>query len=162
MKKIILTSLLAMFLFSFGQAQDYNTGIGLRGGLSNGLTIKHFISSNTALEGIISSRWRGVELTGLYEIHNRAFQVDRLNWYYGLGAHVGFWDGDYTYRYGPRNWGEPGRSYTVAGIDFILGLEYNFTEIPFNLSIDWKPAWNFVGYSGFWADGGAISIRYIF
>jgi hypothetical protein len=162
MKKIILTSLLALFLFSFGQAQDYNTGIGLRGGLANGLTIKHFISSNVALEGIISSRWRGLELTGLYEIHNRAFQVDRLNWYYGLGAHVGFWDGDYTYKYGPRTWGEPGRSYTVVGIDFILGLEYNFSEIPFNISIDWKPAYNFVGYSGFWADGGAISIRYIF
>ena len=57
---------MALFLFSFGQAQDYNTGIGLRGGLSNGLTIKHFISSNTALEGIISTRWRGLELTGLY------------------------------------------------------------------------------------------------
>ena len=162
MKKIILTSLLALFLFSFGQAQDYNTGIGLRGGLSNGLTIKHFISSNTALEGIISSRWRGLELTGLYEIHNRAFQVDRLNWYYGLGAHVGFWSGDYTDKYGPRRWGEPGVNYTVVGIDFILGLEYNFREIPFNISIDWKPAYNLTGYRGFWADGGAISIRYIF
>jgi len=49
-----------------------------------------------------------------------------------------------------------------VGIDFILGLENNFKEIPFNISIDWKPAYNLTGYSGFWADGGAISIRYIF
>jgi hypothetical protein len=41
-------------------------------------------------------------------------------------------------------------------------LEYNFKEIPFNLSLDWKPALNLVGSSGFWGDGGAISIRYIF
>jgi len=35
-------------------------------------------------------------------------------------------------------------------------------EVPFNISIDWKPAYNLWGYSGFWADGGALSIRYIF
>lgn len=162
MKKIILTSLLALFLFSFGQAQDYNTGIGLRGGFYNGLTLKHFISSNRALEGLISSRWRGLELTGLYEIHHRAFQVDRLNWYYGLGAHAGFYNGDYTYKYSPHPWGEPGNSYTVIGVDFILGLEYSFTELPINIGIDWKPVYNFTGYSRFWADGGAFSIRYIF
>ena len=158
MKRIGLTILLAVCCFFVGNAQDYNTGIGLRAGFSNGLTIKHFISSTSALEGIISSRWRGIELTGLYEIHGRAFQTERLNWYAGFGAHVGFWDGRYTNKY----WGNDGERYTVIGVDGILGLEYNFVEIPFNLSIDWKPAFNFFGYSGFWADGGALSIRYIF
>jgi hypothetical protein len=28
-------------------------------------------------------------------------------------------------------------------------LEYSFSEIPFNVSIDWKPTFNFYGYSGF-------------
>jgi hypothetical protein len=156
MKKLGFTMLLAAFLFSFSQAQDYKTGIGLRGGFANGLTIKHFVGSNAALEGIIASRWRGLELTGLYEFHNQAFHVDRLNWYIGFGAHVGFWNGD------DANWGDPGESYTVVGLDGILGLEYNFVEVPINLSIDWKPAFNFYGYSGFWGDGGALSIRYIF
>ncbi len=156
MKKLGLTILFTLFIISFSNAQDYNTGIGLRGGLANGVTIKHFVSSNTAFEGIISSRWRGLQLTGLYEIHGRAFNTDRLNWYIGFGAHVGFWNGDYA------NWGEPGDSYTVVGIDGILGLEYNFIEVPINLSIDWKPAFNLIGYTGFWADGGALSIRYIF
>ncbi len=155
-KKIGFTILLTVCLFSFSYSQDYNTGIGLRGGFDNGITIKHFVSSKAALEGIIASRWRGLELTGLYEIHNRAFDTDRLNWYYGFGAHIGFWNGD------NRRWGTHGESYTVIGVDGILGLEYNFEEIPFNLSVDWKPAFNFYGYSGFWADGGALSIRYIF
>jgi hypothetical protein len=158
MKKLGFTILLAFFLFSFSQAQDYNTGIGVRGGFANGLTIKHFVSSKSAFEGIIASRWRGVELTLLYEVHGRAFHTERLNWYVGFGGHIGFWDGRYTNKY----WGNDGEKYTVIGIDGILGLEYNFVEIPFNISVDWKPAFNLFGYSGFWADGGALSLRYIF
>lgn len=158
MKKTLTTLIIAFSFISISMAQDYNTGIGLRAGFSNGLTIKHFISEKAALEGLISSRWRGLELTLLYEVHNRAFNTDRLNWYIGFGGHVGFWDGKYSGKY----WGEPGREYTVIGLDGILGLEYNFVEVPINIGIDWKPAFNISGYSGFWGDGGAISIRYIF
>lgn len=158
MKKFGITILLALSCFVFSNAQDYNTGIGLRAGFTNGLTIKHFVSSKSALEAIVASRWRGLELTGLYEIHNRAFQTDRLKWYIGFGGHIGFWNGDYTNPY----WGVAGTSYTVVGLDGILGLEYSFLQVPLNLGIDWKPAFNFIGYSGVWVDGGAASIRYIF
>ena len=155
MKNLGITILIVFLAFSTAQAQDYSTGIGLRGGLANGITVKHFVSSNAAFEGILTTRWRGLGITGLYEIHGTAFDTDRLNWYAGFGGHLGFWDGRYS------NWGDD-RSYTVIGIDGILGLEYNFEEVPFNLSIDWKPAFNFYGHSGFWGDGGALSIRYIF
>ena len=57
---------------------------------------------------------------------------------------------------------EGGSTYTVIGIDGIIGLEYSFTEIPINVSIDWKPVLNIIGYSGFWGDGGALSVRYMF
>jgi hypothetical protein len=156
MKKITIVLLMAFCSVSLSYTQDYNTGIGLRLGYSNGLTIKHFTGSKTALEGIFASRWRGFEFTGLYEIHNQAFHTERLNWYFGFGGHVGFWNGDYA------GWGNPGTSYTVVGIDGILGIEYNFNEVPLNIGIDWKPALNIIGYSGFWGDGGALSIRYIF
>lgn len=156
MKRITLT-LLSIFIFTFFlEAQDYKTGIGLRGGLYSGLTLKHFISGNSAVEGLLASRWRGFSITGLYEIHHQAFDVERLNWYYGFGAHIGFWNGDYV------KWGEPGVSYTALGIDGILGIEYNIKEIPINISLDWKPEFNIIGYTGFWGDGGALSIRYIF
>ena len=153
-KLIVLVSLFCLVTISY--AQDYNTGIGLRGGSANGLTIKHFVSGNAAIEGIISSRWEGVNLTGLYEIHARAFNEPGLNWYYGFGAHIGFWDGDHTH------WGHEDRNYTVIGIDGILGLEYNFREIPINLSLDWKPALNIFDNNDFWGDQGALSIRYVF
>ena len=158
MKKFGFTILLALCCYLFSNAQDYNTGIGLRGGFANGITIKHFVTSKSAFEGIIASRWKGLELTGLYEIHNRAFDVDRLKWYFGFGGHVGFWHGDNT----RKHWGEPGTAYTVIGVDGILGIEYSFSEIPLNIGVDWKPSFNFYGHYGFWADGGALSVRYIF
>jgi hypothetical protein len=156
MKKKLATLLFALSLCTIGFSQDYSTGIGARLGYSNGLTVKHFISGTSALEGILSSRWRGFEVTGLYELNYNAFNTPRLNWYIGFGGHVGFWNGDHAY------WGNRGESYTVVGIDGIIGLEYNFIEVPIGLSIDWKPEFNFIGYSGFWGDGGALSVRYIF
>ncbi len=156
MKKFLMTTIVMFCIVTLSNAQDYNTGIGLRGGLSSGLTVKHFIGEKAAIEGILATRWQGFIITGLYEIHNQAYEVDRLNWYYGFGGHIGFWDGSNV------SWADDDNSYTVIGVDGILGLEYNFKEIPINISIDWKPAFNIVGYSGFWGDGGAISIRYIF
>lgn len=157
MKKIVLIILIVFWVGLIINAQDYKTGIGARLGFDQGLTIKHFVSEKNALEFLLATRWRGFVLTGLYEIHNQAFNTEGLKWYFGFGAHVGFWNGDYT-----RGWGEPGKNYTVIGIDGILGLEYSFTEAPVNIGLDWKPAYNFGGYSGFWADGGALSIRFIF
>ena len=155
MRKVILTIILGISILTLGSAQDYKTGIGFRAGLSQGLTVKHFINGKAAFEGLLSTRWSGLEITGLYEIHNQAFDVSNLNWYYGFGAHIGFWDGN-------RDWGVLNRSYTVVGIDGILGIEYNFNEVPFNIGLDWKPSVNLSGYYGFRPDGGALSIRYIF
>jgi hypothetical protein len=158
MKKIIIICLFVFGLGVLSHAQDYRTGIGLRAGFNQGLTVKHFISEKSALEFLLATRWRGFELTGLYELHAPAFKTERLKWFFGFGAHVGFWNGDYTY----KRWGAEGEKYTVIGIDGILGLEYSFSEVPFNIGIDWKPSFNLSGYKGFWADGGAISLRYIF
>jgi len=155
MKKLLI--LVSLFcLATLSQAQDYNTGIGLRGGPESGLSIKHFISGNTAIEGLFASRWDGLNITGLYEIHAQAFNEPGLNWYYGFGGHIGFWDGNHSH------WDHDDSNHTVFGVDGILGLEYNFREIPINLSLDWKPALNIFGDPDFWGDNGALSIRYVF
>ncbi|WP_143959599.1 hypothetical protein [Litoribacter populi] len=160
-KKIMIVALLfaGMCLGTEVKAQDYNTGIGLRAGNSAGVTIKHFLSNDVAFEGLIHSRWRGMMLTGLLEVHRNIPEARGLRWYYGAGAHVGFFNAaDRRY----RGWGDPDRSYTVVGIDGILGLEYTFVEIPLNLSFDWKPAFDVIGYQRLWADGFALSVRYVF
>ncbi|MBE9468386.1 MAG: hypothetical protein IMY72_08725 [Bacteroidetes bacterium] len=157
MKKFVLLLFSVILIGGFSaNAQDYKTAIGVRGGMANGLTAKQFVSKNIAYEGILSTRWQGFNITALYEIHKQAFKTPRLNWYYGAGAHIGFWDGSNV------NWASDNESYTVIGVDGVLGIEYNIKEIPINISLDWKPALNIVGYSGFWGNVGAVSVRYIF
>lgn len=157
MKKTIIVIAIGILGFVVNlNAQDYINSIGLRAGLSTGITFKHFLSSNDALEGILTTRWGGFNITGLYERHGRAFDTDNLYYYYGGGAHIGVMSG----RNNP--WFNNTNTYTVIGIDGIIGLEYVFEEIPFNISLDWKPGFNLIGYTGFWGDEVALSFRYIF
>ena len=107
------------------------------------------------MKDCLFSRWHGFDITGLYEIHNQAFDKTISGWFYGFGAHIGFYNGDYV------RMGRPGSTYNVLGVDGIIGLEYSFTEAPINLGLDLKPALNLIGYTGFWADFG-LSVRYIF
>lgn len=154
-RTIILTLLLSGTSYLGAEAQNYTTSLGLRGPFNNGITLKHFISEQSALEGIFASRYRGFSFTGLYEKHQGAFDVDQLQWYYGAGGHIGIYDDR-------SPWFEDSDQKTVIGVDGIIGLEYTIQEIPFNISIDYKPAFNVVGHQGFWGDNGGISVRYIF
>lgn len=157
--------IIAYILISFSvSAQDYKMGIGLRGGLAQGLTIKPTLGDGKAVDIIAATRWQGWNITGLFEIHNPAFDLEGMTWYYGGGGHIGFWQG---YTGHPWFWrlDQINRSYTVIGVDGVIGLEYDFRtlgNIPFTASIDYKPAFNIIGHSGFWGDGGALSIRYVF
>jgi hypothetical protein len=139
-------------------AQDYNTAIGVRVSIAMGLTVKHNFNENNAIEGTIASRWGGFLITGLYE-YTRPFNVEGLNWYYGIGAHFAHWDSKKSDFPEWWNTGHNG-AYTVIGGDGILGIEYTFDSFPMNVSLDWKPVFNFFGYSGLWADMVALSIRY--
>ena len=139
---------------SFGQ--DYKTGLGLRAGLPYGLTVKHFLNKYSALEGLLASRWQGFIITGLYENEHQTGQYPGLNWYWGFGAHVGFWG---TNENPNLNITQSG---AVIGADAILGLEYTFDEIPLNLSLDLLPSVNLIGYTGWGGINGALSIRYVF
>lgn len=156
MKKILAALIFLISVVTVANAQDYKWGIGLRGGLYNGLTIKHNLGRKSGVEGLLYTRWHGFEATALYELHYSAFDVDRLNWYFGPGAHVGFYNGDHY----PD--GTAGDSFITIGVDGIIGIEYNFREAPINLSLDWKPAFNLFGETKFWGDGAALSIRFIF
>jgi len=143
------------------KAQDYNTGVGLRLGWESGITIKHFLSSDAAIEGIIgTSYWGGVYLCGLYELHVNPTEVDGLNLYYGGGAHLRSWSGG-GWGFGNPRWRGYSGSYLGIGLDAIVGLEYKIPEAPLNVSIDFKPALDII--QTFWFHGGgAISIRYTF
>lgn len=158
MKKLILIGIFILFAFSVN-AQDYYTAVGIRGGMSNGFSVKHFVSSVDAVEGIVAFRWGGFIVTGLYEYVHK-FNEPGLSWYYGFGAHIGYWDGG---RAENPNWWDAQHEggLTIMGADGIIGMEYTFENVPINISLDWKPVFNLIGYSGLWGDMAAISIRYV-
>jgi hypothetical protein len=160
MKYAIALAITVMSALSVKAQSDYSTALGLRlGGGVNGISAKHFLSSSDAVEGIFGVYYRGIMVTGLWERHFDAFDVDGLNWYIGGGAHVGFWR---YFNDHPVFDKEFEGSRAVIGIDGIIGLEYTFSEVPINLSTDWKPVVNLVGWSGGYFYDGAISVRYAF
>ena len=108
---------------------------------------------------MLQFRYRGFNVTGLYEVHGTAFNTANLKWYYGGGAHVGFYNGKY-YRGFEKNRADEG--YVEVGVDGILGLEYKIPTIPINISLDWKPALSLIGGVGFIGDGFGLSVRYCF
>lgn len=155
MKKLFIV-VFALFVLGFSAgAQDYRTGVGLRAGFPYGLTVKHFLNETNALEGIVASSWGGFVITGLYENEHWTGQYPGLNWFWGFGAHIGFWDTN-------NNYIDDASVGSVVGADFIVGLEYTFDEIPLNLSLDVMPSVNLLGYTGWGGIHGGLSIRYVF
>ncbi|HET8860168.1 hypothetical protein [Marivirga sp.] len=156
---------LKLFILLFGLvgissafSQDYKSAIGVRGGFPTAITGKHFINKTDALEGLLSGYGGGFEFTGLYEKHANAFDIPYLNWYYGAGFHIGFFD-DTINR--PNYYLENrGTGFTV-GADGILGLEYTLTEIPFVIGIDFKPAIDLAPEPRLFY-GGGVSFRFYF
>ena len=93
MKKSIIIILLVILSGQLINAQDYKTSLGIRAGYPYlGISIKHFVNEKNAFEGIMASNYGGFVITGLYENEHWTGQYPGFNWYWGFGAHVGFWD----------------------------------------------------------------------
>ena len=157
-KKLFIVTLVIGIAASSGlKAQDYHTGLGIRGGFSNGISLKHFYTTNIAVEGILSTRWHGFKITGLAEWHIPVFDTQGLNFYYGGGAHLGIWDSEADY-YGDKIAGNN----LFLGVDGVIGLEYAFPGIPLSIGLDWKPGFEIISDFGFAHDEIALSVRYLF
>lgn len=153
--KNVLFLFLGLMFTCLSQAQSvnthaYKTALGVKVLDGAGITLKSFINSNTALEGI-GFFWRqGFRITGLYEIHGNINGAPGLKWYVGPGAHIGFYNNDFY------------NGSTSAGIDGVLGLDYKIKEAPINFSLDWQPSFEFANNRGFVGSWGGFAVRYTF
>ena len=163
MKKIIILLSLVFIVGSYASAQDYyQSAIGLRLGYPASVSYKTFISSEAAIEGYLGLRGYDfgnfLNFSGAYQIHKPISGADGLQWYYGGGASIFFWN--YDNDFSDRNF-----STTSLGIQGYLGLDYAFADAPINLTIDWVPTF-FIGGSlnvnGFGGGFGSLGVRYIF
>ncbi|MCU0345595.1 MAG: hypothetical protein MUC59_01545 [Saprospiraceae bacterium] len=162
-KQFAILSFLAFGLFAAFNAngQNYNSAIGARLGSPLALSYKKFISEGNAIElyGAFRSysRYSWFSVNGAYQVHRDFPNVDNLQWYFGAGAGIFFWNFDNDLFIGGD---EP--SSTTLAIQGYLGLEYTFDEIPLSLSVDWVPTYFLNSYSdGFGSGYGALAARYV-
>lgn len=158
MKRFLLATIV-LFSFATLHAQtnmgpDYKTALGVKV-YPGAISVKHFINAN-AVEGLGYISSDGFRLTGLYEIHNPLGNVEGLKWYVGGGAHLGIWSDSWKTKYPTRTGG------LAIGVDGVIGLDYKITGAPLNLSFDWQPSFNLIGYNYFEGGWGGIGIRYTF
>lgn len=121
-------------------SSSYHTAIGLRAGVTSGVTFKQFLGGPTAVE-VIAGIWPyGFSGTVLFEKHANA-GAEGLAWYYGAGGHAVIQSGRIYYPHrSPRyDYYYSTGSALGLGVDGIIGLEYKIKPIPFAVSLDLKP-----------------------
>lgn len=167
MKTFLLIVLLSVF--STGYAQVYNHSVGLRGGVSSGISYRLFKDELKAMEGILSFRNHGIQLTAIIETYKPLYlkHTDRIYFYHGLGAHIGYttwYKNDFFIEPVFRNRYYRNKFSPVVGLDGLLGLEYRFVNVPLTVGLDFKPFFEIFGQNFFnlnlWDFG--ITVHYSF
>ncbi|GJM61612.1 hypothetical protein [Persicobacter diffluens] len=157
MKKIIVF-VLSLMISAFAQAETQATSqstkaqgnleLGMRLSVAPGISGVYQLGGPQSVEGLLQFKGGATIVTGLYRYNFGLIspEVPGLSWYAGAGAHTKIING------------------ATVGIDGIIGLQYDFDEIPLNISMDWKPAFDIFGPGGgdFHADDIAISVRFKF
>ncbi len=160
MKKLFfITVLIAITANIYAQkmalGDDYKTAIGVKI-YPGAISAKTFIKDDVALEGLLYFWNYGTRITGLYEIHGDINGIEGLKYYLGPGAHLGFWNNHWQNKYPERSDG------LMFGVDGVIGLDYKINGAPIDVSLDWQPSFNFVGYNYFEGGWGGLGVRYAF
>jgi hypothetical protein len=138
-----------------GSAQEKS--LGLRLGWGGGLSFVTPFEENQDIELILSPRWGGLILTGLYEI-KMDLDSENWNWYYGGGMHLGF-----HHRNNFIGEGFNGdQQYINMGFDLIVGVKYRMQSLPVELSADFKPSVELLAERNLLLEELAVSCRYLF
>ncbi len=160
MKRIIIVCLLAVGIGSISTvaAQDYKTALGVRlsssnAMQSNSISIKHFINSITAIEGLFTFG-DPLALGALLEFH-KPLSASGLTYFYGAGGYIGFVKKVNTNT--AKTSTEPN-----FGAQGIIGLDYKFSNVPLNLSLDWKPELNIISDINFEPAAIGFTARFTF
>lgn len=147
MKKIFAIALSVLAFAAVASAQP--RAIGARLGGDAELSYQHSLGQNFVEGDLgmdVAGPYAGFHVTGIYDF---AFPIaDGFNWYVGPGAQVSMWTAE-------------DHSGLGVGIGGQLGIEYQFNGIPFNISLDWRPMWDFLGAGATWSSA-AIGFRYRF
>lgn len=150
MKKLIVVALCAVLFSVVASAQP--RALGLRGGYGAELSYQHSLGANFAEIDLGLGYANTFHLTGVYNFN--IGNAEAFGFYAGPGASVGMYN--FTNSDGNK---ALGLSLAVVGQ---IGAEYVFSSIPLQISLDWRPAFRFIGDPGFGWQGFALGVRYMF
>lgn len=138
MKRITIVLLLLLTMSLSGQ--EKGNWLGIRGGYTPGLELRHYFSNTNSGRLLLGYRQRGLLLHGLYEVHikNLIPSNEQFSFIYGAGAHTGFISWNKTEKQGTYYLT---RTVTrmVAGIDGLIAVEYDLGFVPLTAGIEVKP-----------------------
>ncbi len=143
MKKI-LTIIVALFTF-VAVANAQPRALGVRAGYGGEVSYQHLLGAASFAELDLGIYAGGLNLAGAYDF----LLLDKS----GLGIYAGPAADLLLYSSG-------GSSTLHGGLGGQVGFEYKFTELPIQISVDWRPIYFFGG--GFDARGAALGVRYLF
>lgn len=152
MKILLALSAFLLALAATAQA-PYSKAIGIKFPVGTGISYKKFIGDKAAIEMQALYAKESFRLSGLYEFHFLFQKTPGLSWYVGPGVHLGFYKTQYQKSYDSK---------MDVGIDGIIGLDYKFNDIPFNVSLDWQPSVSLNGNAGSKMAYGGVAVRYTF
>ncbi|NOT50656.1 MAG: hypothetical protein HOP10_05210 [Chitinophagaceae bacterium] len=158
MKKIVIALFVAVAISSTVSAQDYKTALGVRlsssaAMINNSISFKQFISDKTAIEAYFSFG-DPLALGAMLEFH-KPLAASGLQYYYGVGGYLGFVKTLNTTT--QKTTTDPN-----IGAQGVIGLDYKFSGIPLNLSLDWKPELNIVNDINFEPAAIGLTARFTF
>lgn len=152
---------IGLILFLGGSLEthaQYRASIGVRLGVTNGISYKAFVKPRQAVEVMATTSWNGIKVSGFWLWHTDFTEPLQINTgvfdgYFSLGTHYG--------QYGAES---PLYEGNGGGLDAGMGFEYRFDHIPFSLGIDY----HFIGDIPF--QGGppiltgdlGLNLRYLF
>lgn len=149
MKKILAIALSVLAFAAVASAQP--RAIGIRAGYDAELSYQHSLGQNFLEFDLGAAGYKDIVVSGIYDF---CFGLaDGFNFFVGPGAQVGM------YKYAKAD--EAEGTHIGVGLGGNLGIEYQFSGIPFNISLDWRPMWDFLGAGGHWSSAN-IGFRYRF
>ncbi len=157
--KFILFCLLFVGFSTVATAQqNYSSAVGARFGYPLSASYKKFISEPGAIEAYVGLRgntaWTWVSISAAY-LHHKELEIENisgLNWYFGGGGSVYFWN----YKFSTDI------ASTTLGLQGYIGLEYTFDDLPLTVTLDWVPTIFLNSYVDSFGGGyGGLGVRYI-
>ena len=152
-------------------AQSFDNAVGVRLGYPFSGSFKHFFDDNNAGEAVVGfspfNYYSSFSVGGYYQRHEPLDlddDLEPLQWYYGGGAAVHFWNYDDN---DLRLFDASGRrrdfASTSISLSGMIGLQYAFEDVPLEITVDWRPT-IFPGrlaFGAFRVGRGGLAVRYI-